>query len=218
MLGWPIHAARGADWLFVQREDHPLSTHDQRARHPARAERREHRDLQGARRATRHAHRDVQPEEAGARDGGIHRHGGAGEVGRAGAGRRRRLQERRRAGSRRPRVSRSRGRASVRFRRSRPGRPGHGRRVDPRGPWRRRASPRTHRKGSEEGPLRGTRERARPGAALQAGARRGQTAADAGTDRRRHQAAARLSVPLGQTAAPGDQPGRGRRARRGRKR
>ena len=218
MLGWPIHAARGVDWLFVQREDHPLSTHDQRAGRTARAERREHRHLKGARRATRYADGDVQPEEARARDGGIHRHGGAGEIGRAGARRRRRLQERRRARPRRPRVSRSGGRASLRLGRSRPRRPGHGRRADPRRPWRRRAAPRTHREGSEEGPLDGAREGARPGAALQAGARRGQTAAHAGTDRRRHQAAARLSVPLGETAAAGDQPGRGRRARRGRQR
>ena len=181
---------------------------------PARQRRREHRHLEGARRPARSPDGDVQPEEARARDGGVHRHRRASAQRRQRARRCRRLQERRRARARRARVPRRGGAASGRLRRSGTRRAGDGGRVDPRGSRHCRAPPRTPRQGSEEGQVAGARDAS---ANWWSGARTslegGAAAARAAVEQRRSQAAARLSVPLGQAAPARHQRRRNRHRR-----
>ena len=127
---------------------------------------------------------------------------------RAGAGRRRRVQERRRARPRAARVCRSGRAAPVGIDRPRARRAGHGGRADPGGPRRRRAPARTAREGPQEGQVGRSRARTRRRDAVPRGARRRTAAALARSAGRRPQAAARLSVPVGQAAADRPQPRR----------
>ncbi len=195
------------DRIRIDRQIHPFSVDDQRPRRfgarGAREDGGDDRHLQGAGRASRSPHRHVQPEEAGAGHGRIHGPGGAGQHRRRqGTGRRRRIQECRCARPCHPYLRRRGRPAPAGDDRSVARRTGDGRRADPGRPGRGRTSTRTDRKGSEAEPLRRARARTRRGGPLSGGARRRPSAPGAGLERRRLEAAARLSVPLRQ-AAPG---------------
>ena len=110
------------------------------------------------------------------------------------------VQECRRARPRDPCLRRRRGPAPAGVDRSGARRAGDGRRADPGRPGRGRASTRADRKGSEEKPIRRSRARTRRGGPLSRGARRRPPAPGAGFERRRPEAAARLSVSLRQAA------------------
>ena len=210
-----IDASRGPDWISVHRQDRPVPAADERARSAARGGQGggERRRLAGARRAARSADGAVQPARSTCRrrsNSPTSRGVGGAQDRRGGAPRRRAVPQRRRAAARRPHVSRSGGAASGRLDRSRARRAHDGRRGHPRGPRRRRAAARTARARSEEGASNAELEEG-AGDPRCAAAPRSKTGAPLRAlelGRRRREAAARISVPVGQAAADRAEPRR----------